>query len=339
MADAAGDFGAHGDAATDAEGAIANGDVFGGAVDAATVVILAGLDGNVVVIAGDGGVGDGDVFAGIDVDAVGGGGAYDGINGDVIDEDIFGVEDVKAPEGLLEEMDAGHDDVGGVGDADEAGATGVAEAGACAGGAGSCGTGGGACCGTGECAASSATAAGGALEPDVALAVDGSFAGDDEVGHVVEVEEGAGEGAFDAFEAGVDLGVVRLVGGGEEGGVFFDTEVDALFEEEGSGEEGTGGDDEGATAFGGDFVDESLKGFSVEGFAVGVGAEIGGEVGGGGARGGFGGVHAGGEEREGGEEGGGDEGAFEHDGVLWKSKSVKGARWGFTQWFLLRGVI
>lgn len=81
------------------------------------------------------------------------------------------------------------------------------------------------------------------LLPDFAGAVDRACAGEGEVGEAVGVQEGGGASAFEAAGEFGECGVVVDVGGAFEDGVLFDEDVDALLEEEGSGEEGAFGDD------------------------------------------------------------------------------------------------
>jgi hypothetical protein len=74
VADAAGGLAAHGHAALAVgEVRVLDEDVLGGAVDAQAVGVLAGLDGDAVVVVVDVDVVDVDVFGGVDVDAVGAG--------------------------------------------------------------------------------------------------------------------------------------------------------------------------------------------------------------------------------------------------------------------------
>ena len=234
VAEAAGGLAADGDGGGSvADDGVADDHVFGGAVDAEAVGVAAGFEAEGVVVDVDVGVSDEDVAGGVDVDAVGGGtfAAFVVADDDAVNGDVVGVEDLDGPEaGALEENATAKVDAGGVLEEDEAGAAGVVVGGP----AEAFGLVGGAEVPVG-------------LPPDGAVAVDGAFAGDGDVGLVADVDEGGGPGHLDAGDAGGEFGVVFEVLGADEGDAFGEVEGDAGLEEEGAGEVGSGLEGDGAS--------------------------------------------------------------------------------------------
>ena len=109
VAEAAGGLGADGDGGCSmVDDAVAEDDVFGGAVDAEAVGVAAGFEAEGVVVDVDVGVGDEDVAGGVDVDAVGGGAfaAFVVADDDAVDGDVVRVEDLDGPEAGALEGDA-----------------------------------------------------------------------------------------------------------------------------------------------------------------------------------------------------------------------------------------
>ncbi len=247
---------------------------------------LGAFDGDAIIVDGVGGVLDGDVLGGVDVGAVGGGRFGAGFDVDAVDGDAVAVIDVEVPEAGVFEVDIFDEDVVGVLDEDEARAGDIEVLGIFVG-----------------------REFGPEGVPEgLSGAVEGAFAVEDEVVVGVGVDE-CGEPFFEvAFDAGSHGGVVGDVGGAFEDGVFVEMEIDAGLEENGAGEEGAGGDDDGAAAGLCEGVDGGLDGFGVERGGVGESAVIG-DFGGAHERMGWGKI-AGGEGGEG--EGGGDEGADAH---------------------------
>ncbi|HTD95824.1 MAG TPA: hypothetical protein VK627_02815, partial [Edaphobacter sp.] len=195
VAEAAGGLAADGDGGGSvADDGVADDDVLGGAVDAESVGVAAGFEAEGVVVDLDVGVGDEDFAGGVDVDAVGGGAAAALVvaDGDAVDGDVVGVENLDGPEaGALEEDAAAEVDVGGVLQEDEAGSAGVVVGGP----------------------AEAARLVGLAevpvgLPPDGAVAVDGALAGDGDVLLVADVDEGGRPGYLDARDAGGERGVI-----------------------------------------------------------------------------------------------------------------------------------
>ena len=122
VADAAGGLAAHVDAgAACAEVGVLDKDVFGGTVDAQSIGVFAGLDGEAIVIGVDVDAIDMHMLGGVDVHAVGAGGGVVAADGDAFDLNILAVEDEEAPYGLVLQGDAGDEHVLGVLDGDQAG--------------------------------------------------------------------------------------------------------------------------------------------------------------------------------------------------------------------------
>ena len=109
VAEATGGLGPDGDGGgAAADDAIAEDNVVGRAVDAEAVGVAAGLEAEGVVVDVDVGVGDEDVVGGVDVDAVSGRtfAALVVADGDSVDDDVVGVEDLDGPEAGALEGDA-----------------------------------------------------------------------------------------------------------------------------------------------------------------------------------------------------------------------------------------
>ena len=116
---------------------------------------------------------------------------------------------------------------------------------------------------------------------------------------VADVDHGGGPGHLDAGDAGGELGEVFDVLGAGESDAFGDVEGDPGFEEEGSGEVGSGLEGDGGF-LGGCGVDGFLDGCGVGGCAVALRSVVVGQ-----------------KYFLGGVRGGGDEGEEESDGELW----------------------
>lgn len=252
VADAAGGFAAETDEAGGvAHAAVADDYVFGGTVDTEAVGIATGFEADGVVVAFDVATGDEDVAGGIEVDAVGAGG-FDGFvrsaDFEMVDFDAVTIGELEVPErGVLEEK---------VADEDFLAANDVNEtrtrhfemwidvilfALACV----------------------------PILAPPTFTGtVEGAFAGELEVGDPIGVDECGGPSHFEAGDAGVNPGIVVGVLRAFEDGVFFESKIDALFEENGAGDECAFGDDKLAAAGFGAGVDGGLDGLGVEGFGV-----------------------------------------------------------------------
>jgi hypothetical protein len=101
VAEAAGGLGTDGyGGGSVANDAVAEDYVFGGAVDAQPIGVAAGFEAEGVVVDVDVGVLDEDVAGGVDVDAVGGWAfaAFVVADGDAVESDVVGVEDLDGPE-------------------------------------------------------------------------------------------------------------------------------------------------------------------------------------------------------------------------------------------------
>ena len=211
VAEAAGGFGADGDGGRSvADDAVAQDYVFGGAVDSESVGVAAGFEAEGVVVDVDVGVLDEDVAGGVDVDAVGGGAfaAFVVADGDAVEGDVVGVEDLDGPEaGTLEDDAAAEMDVGGVLEEDEAGAAGVVVG-----------------CPTEAFGFVLRAEVPVGLPPDGAVTVDGAAAGDGDVLLVADVDEGGGPGHLDACDPGGEHGVVFELLRAYEGDAFGDFE-------------------------------------------------------------------------------------------------------------------
>src|SRR5438067_1599091 len=203
VAEAAGGLTANGDGCrAAANDGVVDLDVVGGAIDAESVGVAAGLEAEGVVVILDVGVGDVDVVGGVDVDAVGGwtanhlAGCASGIgvrtDGEAINNDVMRVEDLHGPEaGTLEQQAAAVMDIVRVLDQREANALRVVVGGPAE-----------------AFRLVFAPEVPVLLPPDLAVAVDGAFAGDSDVVLVTDVDEGGRPSHLDASDAGGEFGEV-----------------------------------------------------------------------------------------------------------------------------------
>ena len=130
VADAAGGFAADADAGENGigEGAVGDADVFGGFEEGEGLHAAAGFDGDAVVAGGDVAGVDGDVLAGIDIEAVAV--AAGGADGEVFDGDVFAAGGMDGPHEAVVGGEIFEADIGAVDGFDEAGvAEGILEGG------------------------------------------------------------------------------------------------------------------------------------------------------------------------------------------------------------------
>ena len=256
MADAAGGFAAD-DAHAMGVGDVKAGveDILGGAVGGTAFFIAAGLDAKAIIADIGEAIVDDDVFAGIGVEGVGvgRGGRID--DAAVADVDVFAVEQVDGPEGGVCEGGAIEANAVAVFDLDErrAALDGAIGAGVAALGGVHVGP------------------------PELALAVDGAFAGDGDIVEAIGKEQRMRSGFGFAFPAGEDVGVLGAVVVEEDDGVFVELEGHVVDHLDGAGEVVAGGDFDHAAAGGVAGGDGFLEGGSAGDFWV-VGGAVGGDV-------------------------------------------------------------
>src|ERR1019366_91249 len=260
VADAARCLAAHGhQAAPIVEVAILDDDVLRGPVDAQSVLVLPGLDGDGVVVVVDIHVAHAHLARRVDVDAIRARNVVVAPNRDAIHDHVLGVQNVQAPDGLLLQMHAGNPHALAILEADHARPSipGARRWGAA------------------PRRRSASTSKPATREPHVARPIHGAVAAKIHAGHAGEVQQRRGPHPLDAFPTRLHLRIVALLHGPLQRAVLLDVQVHSLFEEQCAGEEGPFGHYHGASALFRHLVNQRLEGRCVGCLALAHGAKAG----------------------------------------------------------------